>query len=179
MQPAAAEILYFALRTTKVIIGCDHRLSSSALAIVGPILRPGDPDALVGPLGQPPSAQYWFGTTIVRAGRLRPVRATASARRSSSASSGAGSPAIIGLTVGFVAGYRGGVVDEILSMLTNVVLVIPTLALLLVVAAYLTARGLLVEALFIGLTSWPWAARAIRAQTFTLSSRDFVGPRPA
>ena len=41
------------------------------------------------------------------------------------------------MSVGFVAGYRGGVVDEILNMVTNVVLVIPTLALLIVVTAYL------------------------------------------
>ena len=59
-------------------------------------------------------------------------------------------------------------------MLTNVVLVIPTFALLLVIAAYLQVRGVMTEALFIGLTSWPWAARALRAQTFSLASRDFV-----
>ena len=78
------------------------------------------------------------------------------------------------MTIGFVAGYKGGAVDEVLSMFTNVVLVIPTLALLLVVTAYLQARGLFVEAFFIGLTSWPWAARAIRSQTFSLNNREFV-----
>ena len=52
--------------------------------------------------------------------------------------------------------------------------VIPTLALLMVITAYLSARGIVVEALFIGLTSWPWAARAIRAQTFSLATREFV-----
>ena len=35
-------------------------------------------------------------------------------------------------------------------------------------------RGILTEAIFIGLTSWPWAARALRAQTFSLTSREFV-----
>ena len=59
-------------------------------------------------------------------------------------------------------------------MLTNVVLVIPTLAVLIIVAAYLSVRGLVREALLIGVTSWPWAARAIRARTFSLASRDFV-----
>ena len=78
------------------------------------------------------------------------------------------------MAVGFTAGYRGGAVDELLSMLTNVVLVIPTLAVLIIVAAYLTVTGLVSEALLIGVTSWPWAARAIRAQTFSLASRDFV-----
>src|SRR4029079_13767215 len=78
------------------------------------------------------------------------------------------------MTVGFVAGYRGGLVDEVLNMLTNVVLVIPTLMVLIVIVGYVDARGLIVEAVFGGLTSWPWAARAIRAQTLTLRSRDFV-----
>jgi peptide/nickel transport system permease protein len=62
----------------------------------------------------------------------------------------------------------------VLNTITNIVLVIPTLAVLLIAAAYLEVRGILVEAVFIGLTSWPWAARAIRAQTFSLTSREFV-----
>jgi peptide/nickel transport system permease protein len=85
-----------------------------------------------------------------------------------------GIAAAVGMIVGFTAGYRGGYVDEILNMLTNVVLVIPTFAVLLVIAAYLTVRGVMTEALVIGFVSWPWAARAIRAQTFSLTSRDFV-----
>ncbi len=64
--------------------------------------------------------------------------------------------------------------DEILNMLTNIVLIIPVLALLLIISAYLKVRGVFIESLFIGLTAWPWAARAIRAQTFSLRSRDFV-----
>jgi peptide/nickel transport system permease protein len=52
--------------------------------------------------------------------------------------------------------------------------VIPTLAVLLIIAAYLKVRGVFVESLFIGLTCWPWAARAVRAQTFSLRSRDFI-----
>jgi peptide/nickel transport system permease protein len=59
-------------------------------------------------------------------------------------------------------------------MLTNIVLVIPTLAVLLIIAAYLEVRSILTECIFIGLTSWPWAARAIRAQTFSLRTREFV-----
>ena len=57
------EILYFALRTKKVIIGLTIIFFFLGLAIIGPIIRPGDPDALIAPLGQPPSAQWWFGTT--------------------------------------------------------------------------------------------------------------------
>ena len=82
--------------------------------------------------------------------------------------------AVIGMTVGFIAGYFGGIVDDILSMLTNVVLVIPTIAVLIIVSAYLSVGSLIWEAILIGVTSWPWAARAIRAQTFSLATRDFV-----
>jgi peptide/nickel transport system permease protein len=78
------------------------------------------------------------------------------------------------MAIGFVGGYLGGLIDDILSMLTNVVLVIPTLAVLIIVAAYLSVSSLTSEAILIGLTSWPWAARAIRAQTFSLAGRDFV-----
>lgn len=59
-------------------------------------------------------------------------------------------------------------------MVTNVVLVLPALAVLLIINAYLGVRSVAVQGLFIGLTSWPWAARAIRAQTFSLRTREFV-----
>jgi peptide/nickel transport system permease protein len=87
---------------------------------------------------------------------------------------GGGLGTLIGILVGFIGGYRGGFVDEILNTLTNIVLVIPTLAVLLIIVAYLEVRGLLIESIFIGCTAWPWAARAIRAQTFSLRSREFV-----
>lgn len=167
------EILYFALRGRKVPFALGVLLVFFVIGIVGPIVRPGDPNAFVGPLNAPPSADYWFGTTTfgqdVFAQFAYGLVATFEVGLL-----GGGVAAIIGMFVGFVAGYRGGIVDEILNMLTNVVLVIPTLALLIVVTAYLQARGLLLEASFIGLTSWPWAARAIRAQTFSLNTREFV-----
>jgi peptide/nickel transport system permease protein len=167
------EVLYFALRSRKVLIASAILLLFVALAVVGPMLRPGDPNAFVGPLGAPPSAEYPFGTTTfgqdVFAQFVHGLVATFVV-----GILGGGIAALIGMVVGFVAGYRGGAVDEILNMLTNVVLVIPTLALLIVVTAYLQARGLILEAVFIGLTSWPWVARAVRAQTFSLNAREFV-----
>jgi peptide/nickel transport system permease protein len=87
---------------------------------------------------------------------------------------GGGLGTILGLLIGFTAGYRGGLVDEALNMLTNIVLVIPTFAVLLIVTAYLKVRGIIVESIFIGCTAWPWVARAVRAQTFSLRTRDFV-----
>src|SRR5690606_28312740 len=116
---------------------------------------------------------YWMGTTMfgqdVFAQFLYGLRATFLV-----GVLGGGLAAIIGMVVGFVAGYRGGWVDEVLNMLTNIVLVLPALVVLMIANAYLGVRSIGVQGLFIGLTSWPWAARAIRAQTFSLRARDFV-----
>ena len=169
----AREIRYFALRSRKVLISSAILLLLIALAVVRPRHRPGDPHPVAGPVAAAPSAEYWFGTTTFGQDVFAQfVNGLASTFLIGLA--GGGLAAVIGVVIGFVAGYRGGWIDEILSGFTNVVLVIPTLALLLVVTAFLQARGLLVEAAFIGLTSWPWAARAIRAQTFSLNSREFV-----
>jgi len=167
------EILYFALRDKRIVIGAGIVLFFLALSIVGPMIDPTDPQEFVGPTGQPPSADYWFGTTTfgqdVFAQFVNGLQATFLVGLL-----GGGLAGLVGISIGFVAGYKGGIVDEVLNMITNIVLVIPTLVVLVVIAAFLSARGVVVEAAFVGLTSWPWAARAIRAQTFSLRSREFV-----
>jgi peptide/nickel transport system permease protein len=167
------EFLYFARRDRKIFVSLLIISSLAVVALVGPFLREYGPNEYIGPGMQAPSSEYWFGTTTfgqdVFVQFVHGLGATFFV-----GIVGGGLAAIIGMTVGFVAGYRGGLIDEVLNMLTNVVLVIPTLMVLIVVVAYVNARGLLVEAIFIGFTAWPWAARAIRAQTMSLRSRDFV-----
>jgi peptide/nickel transport system permease protein len=167
------EALYFARRNRKLLVGLTVVLAFLVVAAVGPLLTEHGPNQYVGPPAQRPSADYWFGTTMfgqdVFAQFAHGLRSTFLVGLL-----GGGLAAVIGMVIGFTAGYRGGVVDEGLNMLTNVVLVIPTLAVLLIIATYLRVRGVVPEAIFIGVFSWPWVARAIRAQTFTLRSRDFV-----
>jgi peptide/nickel transport system permease protein len=172
---AFRESLLFATRNRKFVFGFGVTAFMLLLAIVGPFLAQHPPLEYGGQLSLSPTTKdgYWFGTTLfgqdvfaqfVTGLRLAFIVGLV----------GGGIAAVIAMLVGFTAGYRGGLVDELLNMLTNVVLVIPTFALLLVIAAYLQVRGIMTEAVFIGLTSWPWAARAIRAQTFSLTSREFV-----
>src|SRR6202000_3021913 len=78
------------------------------------------------------------------------------------------------MALGFLAGWRGGIVDEVLQLITNIVVMIPSLVLLVVIGSYLTSKSVLFEGVFIGLTTWPWVARAVRAQTFSLRSREYV-----
>jgi peptide/nickel transport system permease protein len=168
------EFLYFALRNKKLRVGLGVVFIFLLLAFFGPLIVKNDPFAYVNPLGpQPPSAEYLFGTTFfgqdIFAQFVLGLRATFLV-----GILGGGLATIIGILVGFIAGYRGGMVDELLNMFTNIILVIPTLAVLLIVAAYLEVRSVVTEFIFIGLTAWPWTARAIRAQTFSLRSRDFV-----
>jgi peptide/nickel transport system permease protein len=167
------EVLYFAARDRKIFLSLAILATLLVVAIVGPMLREHGPQDYVGPSSQPPSSEFWFGTTAfgqdVFVQFVHGVGATFFV-----GFVGGGLAALLGMTIGFVAGYRGGILDEVLNMLTNVVLVLPTLLVLIIIVAYVDARGLLVEAVFIGLTSWPWAARAIRAQTLSLRSRDFV-----
>ena len=168
-----SEALHFALRNTKLITGLTLLLFLLALALFGPMLTDRDPFEFYDAFGVPPSREYWLGTTAP--GQDVFSQFVYGLRSSFIVGAVAGCvAAAIGMAVGFAAGYLGGVVDDILSILTNVVLVIPTIAVLIVVAAYLSVGSLLAEAVLIGVTSWPWAARAIRAQTFSLATRDFV-----
>jgi len=169
-----SEFLFFALRNPKLRVGLTVVLFFLGLSLIGPLLTHNAPFDYVNPAGaDPPSSEYWFGTTTfgqdVFAQFVQGLRATFLVGLI-----GGGLGTLIGVIVGFTAGYRGGLVDEALNMLTNIVLVIPTLAVLLIITAYLEVRGVLIESIFIGLTAWPWTARAIRAQTFSLRSREFV-----
>lgn len=80
----------------------------------------------------------------------------------------------LAMLIGVTAGYVGGWVDDVLSFLTNVFLVLPGLPLLIVLASYVPGAGMSVIVLIVGLTGWPWGARTMRAQVSTLRSRDFV-----
>jgi peptide/nickel transport system permease protein len=168
-----SEVLYFALRNWKFLLGSGIVLAALVTAIVGPWLADYTPLEFTGPTDQPPSSEYWLGTTSfgqdVYSQFVYGLRAAFLV-----GAVGGGIAWLLGVGIGFTAGYRGGWIDDVLNMLTNVVLVIPTLAILIIVAAYLQVQSYTTEAVIIGLTSWPWAARAVRSQTFSLKTREFV-----
>ncbi|GAA0982130.1 ABC transporter permease [Nocardiopsis tropica] len=176
-EPAAprkgSETLHYARRNPKLLIGLGIVLAFLLLGLIGPLFVDHGPNEYVGPQSQPPNGEFWLGTTSfgqdIWAQFVFGVRTTFLI-----GVFGGGIAFVIGTTVGFIAGYKGGIVDEILNMLTNVVLVLPAMVVLIVAIAYLDARGVFVQGLFIGLTSWPWAARAVRSQALSLATRDYV-----
>ncbi|WP_027135376.1 nickel transporter permease [Geminicoccus roseus] len=79
----------------------------------------------------------------------------------------------IGLTVGIVAGYRGGLVDQVLMRITDVFMAFPRLVLALALVAAL-GPGIENAIIAIAATAWPPYARLARAETLTLRKQDFI-----
>ncbi|GAB3535065.1 ABC transporter permease [Arthrobacter tecti] len=161
-------------RTPKSRVGLILTAFFIVLAVLGPIFAPYDPNALGADLLEPPSWEHPFGTTqtgqdvfsqfligarsVMVVGFIAGIAATA-----------------LALIVGINAALFPGVVDDALSGLANVFLVIPALPLLIIIAGSLpSGGGWITIALVISITSWAWGSRVIRAQTLSLRNRDFV-----
>lgn len=80
----------------------------------------------------------------------------------------------LGIVFGISSGYFGGWFDNVITTIINIIMVIPNIVLLLIVAALLDGVSPFLISVIIGLTSWPWNARVLRAQTMSLRNREFV-----
>jgi peptide/nickel transport system permease protein len=142
-------------------------------AIIGPWIAPYDPDARGNALIQPPSGDHWLGTTHL--GQDVFSQLLIGTRSVMFVGFFAGIVAtVLSVLIGVTAGYLGGKTDEGLSALSNVFLVIPALPLIIIITSTLENAEDWLIALVIGLTSWSWNARVLRAQTLSLRRRDFV-----
>lgn len=168
------ENLYFAVTNKKVMFGVTLFTLIILLAVFGPMLSPYEYEEFAGPTSMAPSSEHFFGTTIM--GKDIYIRSVMGLRTTIMVGLLAGTIAtLIGCIIGFVSGYYGGkLLDEILMMLTNVFIVIPSLALLIIISAYLEVRGTAVMAFIVSITAWPWTARAVRSQTMALKNQEFV-----
>ena len=80
----------------------------------------------------------------------------------------------LSVVFGILAGYIGGFGDELLSLFTNIMLVIPGIPLAMVIATYMPTRSWLLVALVLGITSWAGSAVVLRVQARSLRTRDYV-----
>lgn len=81
----------------------------------------------------------------------------------------------IAMLIGMISGYQEGTwIDDVLSFITNIALVVPVLPLMIVLVAYSEVRGIPLLVFVIGITSWAGHARNKRSQIITLRHRDFV-----
>ncbi|MET3926801.1 peptide/nickel transport system permease protein [Devosia sp. 2618] len=161
------------LHNKKALVGVTLLAIILLVAIFAPMLTEYSPTQRVGRPHQPPSADHWLGTT--RLGHDVFTRLIYGARVSLAVGFGAGLMiTLIGTVLGIIAGYKGGVVDEIINFFTNMVLVVPNLPLLLVLAAFIGQASPLVIAVILGLTSWAWGVRVTRSETLSIRQKDFV-----
>lgn len=143
------------------------------MALIGPFITRQSPSAFTNDLFQPPSATHWLGTTekgedifaqLVNGARI-------SLLISFTAATGA---TLLSIFFGLTAGYFGGIIDDVLSLLTNIFLVLPGLPLAVVIASFVPFKGAGVIIFVLLITSWPWGARVLRSQTLSMRKRDFV-----
>ena len=145
-------------------------------AIIGPLLTPYDP-GFQNPSPalslHPPDSAHLLGTT--QSGQDVFSQLLVGIRLTLELALAVGVVAtVLSVVVGVAAAYLGGVWDEVLSLATNVFLVIPALPLLIILLGYLPQKGQAATVLVLAGLGWPWGARLIRAQTMAIRSRDFV-----
>ena len=160
------------LKNPKALVGIAIVSIFILVAVFAPVIAPGDPTEFVDSPNLPPSATHLFGTE----GQGKDVfRQTVWGARTS---------LFIGFVTGLIitvvstiigmsAGYFRGRIDDVLTLLTNLFLVMPGLPLLIILSAFLApGTGTIIGAL--AFTGWAFGARVKRAQTLSLREKDFV-----
>lgn len=126
------------------------------------------------PRDRPPSAEWWFGTDSN--GQDVFWQATFAVRNSLTIALIAGIVSrIIAVTVGMVAGYKGGMWDRVLMFFSDSLLVIPLFLMIVMLAMLIrTSMNMLALGLLLAFFGWAWDARLIRSQILSLRERDFT-----
>jgi peptide/nickel transport system permease protein len=157
----------------KALVGVLLMLAFIVLAIFPGQIAPYDPAAEIFQPALGVSRQHLLGTNaygqdifsqVVWGTRLSLVIALA-----------AGAVAtVLAVLIGVSAAYLGGVTDGVLSLITDVILVIPVFPLVIVIAAYSKNSGLGTLVIVLGALGWSYGARQLRSQTLSLRTRDFL-----
>lgn len=161
------------LRSRRFVASSLLVLGVIAFGVLGPAFSGKNPYRVVGMPFEAPSGYAWLGTDNF--GRDELTLLMYGTRTSLGIGALAGVIAVvIGTTIGTAAGYYGGVAEELLMGVTNVLITIPSFVILILLSIALKSRTVEVMGLIIGITSWPWTARAVRAQAASLKARDHV-----
>lgn len=165
-------VLRLILQNRKATVGAVILSIFTILAIFAPVIAPYGPEEFVGRPHLAPSREFLLGTT----GSGEDVLSQTIYGTRISLGTGVivgVATAIVGAVIGMTAGYFRGRVDDLLSLLTNVFLIIPGLPLIVILAAFLPA-GFWTIVIVLTVTGWSWGARVLRSQTLSLREKDFV-----
>lgn len=148
-------------------------LASFIPPLVDPMFRPmsGVDPEITASTG--PSFRHWLGTDFM--GRDLFSQLLAGARVAFTVGiSSAFVSIVLGTLIGMTAGYMGGWTDTLLMRTADLIMVMPTLLVVLILAALFGQLNIWSIVLIIALFRWPGVSRVIRAQTLTLKERSFI-----
>ena len=161
------------LRNRKATAGLLLLLLISFVAAFPELFTTVDPSAAIYAQQAGPSAAHWLGTTqvgqdvyaqLIWGTRLTLIITVVAG----------GGATLLSVLIGVAAAYFGGTVDRVLSVFIDIFLIIPTLPLLIILAAYLTGAGTIAIIAALIVTGWAFSARQLRSQGLSLRSRDFL-----
>lgn len=156
----------------KAAVGAAIVLILILVGLFAPLIAPGDPMAATGPQDAAPSAAHWLGTTAQNGDVFAQVVWGARTSLAVGFLTG-GLVTIVGSIIGLCAAFFGGWLDNLLTLLTNVFLVIPGIPLLIVMAAFLPHSTFSIV-FVLGIAGWAGAGRVIRSQALSVVRRDYV-----
>ena len=174
IAPSGWAAFWFSYRRSfAALLGGGMLILLLVLAAIGPAIAPFDPESVgVGSTYNAPSSAHWMGTDNL--GRDVLSRVLSGCRVSLAVGIlAAAASTVIGLLIGAISGYFGGLLDDALMRVTEVFQTIPRFFLAMVAVAFFGAN--IWNIIFaIAILSWPVTARLARAEYMTLRSREFI-----
>lgn len=160
-------------RNRLAVVGGAVVVCLAVLAVLAPVIAPWDPNRPnIKKVLEGPSRQHWLGTDHL--GRDVLSRMLYGSRVSLAVGFvSVGIATAIGIVLGSIAGYNGGLIDGFVMRLVDLMLVFPRFFLLLAVLAFLTP-SIWTIMVVIGLTGWMGVTRLVRAEFLSLKEREFV-----
>ncbi|HUA77214.1 MAG TPA: ABC transporter permease [Acetobacteraceae bacterium] len=161
------------LSNRKAMAGATLLAIFVVMALVPGLIAPGAPGAELYPPGQGASFAHPLGTTsygqdiftqFIWGARASLIIAVVAGLLST----------LLSALIGVSAGYLPGATDGILSLITDVFLIIPAFPLVVVIAAYSKGGGNATIIAVLVVTGWAYGARQLRAQVLSLRNRDFL-----
>jgi peptide/nickel transport system permease protein len=161
------------LKSPFFLVGSAIFLLTIGIALLFPLFFHIDARTMGVPM-MPPSAEHWLGTNHMGVDMVSLLVKGLQASLYVGFLAGIVAT-IVGTLLGVYAGFKGGWQDEVITLLTNLFVVIPQFVVLILISSSIKeGRSLSLIAFIIALTSWTWSARAVRAQASSLKSRDHI-----
>ena len=155
------------------LLGSVVILITVLIVIFAPVISPYNPSSIIASKLQSPNTNHLFGTDnlgrdifsrVIWGARISILVGVSVALLSS----------LIGILLGSLAGYYGGIIDLLITKICEIFLVIPTFFLYIMVAATLRSRSTYILIVMLSVTMWPTVARIVRGEFLSLKERAFV-----